>query len=136
MDSSSLTDFDFDALLKESSQIFQTIHKQNLEDQAKHADPDFKRSKIANCIYEEIADGLRDKPFEQWTITDVGNIAYMALNAPVRRSDFKKVLQDYREFREFRPCFSKPVKKPPESWSSIGWIMLELVRDVVKIDAT
>ena len=67
--SQTLSEFDFEELLKESSDIFKEIHLKSLSEQSKHADPDFKRIKISKYICEVISDCIRNKPFREWTLT-------------------------------------------------------------------
>jgi len=126
--------FDFDEVLEEAEEFFQNIHLKDLEIQAQYAQPEFKRVIRHPERCKEITKTLKNRSFKQWTTTDIGNIAYLALKSPVKRRVFKKVLEEYKEFRIWHPYFKEPEPSDSLTWSKTLCILLDMVKVATQTD--
>lgn len=126
-----MEEFDFEELLQESLKIYQTIHLSSLEEQAQYAP--LETRKIDPQVCREKATSLKETPFDQWTTSSVGTIAYLALHAPNSRKIFREALKEYRSYRIQHP----ELKFPKYSKESLGTseafhILWDMMMDVLQ----
>ena len=115
-----LKELKFEEELQELQEIFSKIPRMTLEEQSKYADPNFIRV-ISPEFCSDLSFDLNEIPYSCWTTSMIGNIAYLALHAPVPRQRFKETLEGYARWRLNNPNFKEPEipKKVSESWMDI-----------------
>jgi len=133
MEDLDIEDLDIEDIWIEIKDIFKTIHLKEPQEQAKYGNPNLKDTITSGKLNTlAMLETICDKPFGCWTISDVGNLAYMSLNSPFKEK-FKKALEEYKKFREKNPQITSPQPERVD-WHRLFWDSVEVVRDLVKMD--
>lgn len=118
--------FDFEEIAQEIDEIFLTIHNLTTKEQSEHACPYFAKQIFSGQAYSDTIAEIYLLPFEYWTVSYIGNLAHLALKAPIYKKEFGKALEGYREFRISHPELKKPKSILKTTWSDVGLLMWEI----------
>lgn len=79
------------------------LYAESIETQSKYADMVFRSNTNDSDWVQHVLDH-EVSPFEKWVACSVGNIAYIALHAPLehQREAAKSYLKQYREWKEYQ----------------------------------
>ena len=119
--------FNFEEISQEINEIFQTIHGLSVKEQSKYANPDFIKQMWSGYEYTDTAGDIYNLPFEYWTVSYIGNLAHLALTAPLCKK-FEKALVNYCQFRINHLELKKPKSILETTWSEIGMCIWKMLR--------
>jgi len=103
-----LITFDFEKEAQEAEILFSKIHLLSLKEQAEYADPTFTKYVPSKEFCNNLSFDLYKMPYTFWTANMVGNIAYLAIHAPVPRQRFEETLDSYKRWRLSHRKFKGP----------------------------